>query len=116
MRRGILNSLGRHRRHLDGCAKLLTSLGYQGVLKRGFALVRDAQGNSVRSVRQVAPGHRLDIELADGHVAARAEETGKAEEGQAPPPRSPARRGEPGRAKAKAGPEGGQGGSQGSLF
>ena len=115
LRRGILNSLGRHRRYLDGCAKLLTSLGYQGVLKRGFALVRDTQGNSVRSVHQVAPGHRLDIELADGHVATRAEETGKGEEGQAPP-RSPARRGEPGRAKAKAEPQGGQGGSQGSLF
>jgi exodeoxyribonuclease VII large subunit len=111
LRRGILNVLVRQRRHLDGCAKLLTSLSYQGVLKRGFALVRDAQGRSVRSVRQVAPGQHLDIELADGHVATRAEETGKAEAGQSQP-QSPGRRGEPARSKTKAGP----GGSQGSLF
>jgi hypothetical protein len=65
----------------------------------------------VRSVRQVAHGQHLDIELADGHVAARAEETGKGEEGQAQP-RSSSRRSEPGRAKAKTGPDG----SQGSLF
>jgi len=111
LRRGILNALSRHRRHLDGCAKLLTTLSYQGVLRRGFALVRDAQGRSVRTVRQVAPGGRLDIELSDGHVAARADDTGKAEAGQTEP-QSPARRGEPGRIKAKAGPDG----SQGSLF
>jgi exodeoxyribonuclease VII large subunit len=111
LRRGILNSLGRQRRHLDGCAKLLTSLSYQGVLKRGFALVRNAQGKSVRSVRQVGSGQHLDIELADGHVATRAEETGKAEDGQTQP-RSALRRSEPGRAKTKAGPDG----SQGSLF
>jgi exodeoxyribonuclease VII large subunit len=111
LRRGILNSLSRERRHLDGCAKLLTSLSYQGVLKRGFALVRNAQGKSVRSVRQVASGQHLDIEFADGHVAARAEETGKVEDGQTQP-RSAPRRSEPGRAKTKAGPDG----SQGSLF
>jgi exodeoxyribonuclease VII large subunit len=111
LRRGVLNSLSRQRRHLDGCAKLLTSLSYQGVLKRGFALVRNAQGNSVRSVRQVASGQHLDIEFADGHVAARAEETGKVEDRQTQP-RSALRRNEPGRAKTKAGPDG----SQGSLF
>jgi exodeoxyribonuclease VII large subunit len=111
LRHGILNALGRQRRHLDGCAKLLTSLSYHGVLKRGFALVRNAQGKSVRSVRQVGSGQHLDIELADGHVAARAEETGKAEDGQTQP-RSALRRSEPGRAKTKAGPDG----SQGSLF
>jgi exodeoxyribonuclease VII large subunit len=111
LRRGILYALGRQRRHLDGCAKLLTSLSYQGVLKRGFALVRDTQGKSVRSVRQVASGQHLDIELADGHVAARAEGTGRLEEGQTEP-RSAPRRSEPGRAKTKAGPDG----SQGSLF
>jgi exodeoxyribonuclease VII large subunit len=111
LRRGILNLQARRRRHLDGCAKLLASLSYQGVLKRGFALVRDAQRRSVRSVRQVAPGQPLDIELADGHVAARAEETGKAEAGRSPP-QAPGRRSEPGRAKTKAGPDG----SQGSLF
>ncbi len=31
-RRAIANRLAAHRRHLDGCSKLLLSLGYQGVL------------------------------------------------------------------------------------
>jgi hypothetical protein len=64
----------------------------------------------VRSVRQVMPGERLDIELADGHVAARSDQMGKAEAD--PTPQSPARRGDPGRSKVKPGSDG----SQGSLF
>jgi exodeoxyribonuclease VII large subunit len=109
LRHGILNALGRQRRHLDGCAKLLSSLSYQEVLKRGFALVRDAQGRSVRSARQVGPGQQLDIELADGHVAAQAKDTAAAHEGE--PQRAPVRR-EPARGKTRAEPQGGQG----SLF
>ena len=62
----------RHRRHLDGCAKLLASLSYQGVLQRGYALVRDSEGRTLRSAAQIAAGQRLDIELADGHVDAQA--------------------------------------------
>jgi exodeoxyribonuclease VII large subunit len=111
LRQGVQTALGARRRYLEACAKLLGSLSYQGVLRRGFALVRDAEGNSVRSVRQVAPGVRLDIELADGHVPARAEEPGVGdEEGRARerlPERSQPRRGKPG-----SGPDGGQG----SLF
>jgi len=76
--------------------------------------VRDAQGRSVRSVRQIGPGERLDIELADGHVAARADETGKADAVETPS-QPLARRSDPGRSKTKAGPDGSQG-SQGSLF
>jgi exodeoxyribonuclease VII large subunit len=108
LRQGVLNRLGQQRRHLDACGKLLASLSYQGVLRRGFALVRDSEGRSVRSTRQVAPGARLDIELADGHVAAQTDAAGDAR-GQ---PRAPARRGEPGRPRGKTGsPE-----DQGSLF
>ena len=75
----MLNGVARHRRHLDGCAALLASLSYHGVLQRGFALVRDGAGQSVRSVAQVAVGQRLDIEFADGHVAAQAMEAGAAQ-------------------------------------
>jgi exodeoxyribonuclease VII large subunit len=119
LRQGILTALGARQRYLVACGKLLASLSYQGVLSRGFALVRDAEGHSVRSVRQVAPGQRLDIELSDGHVAARAGETVQKQPGDAAPPepaqspaqsRTPARRAEPGRAKSRA-PD-----DQGSLF
>ena len=71
-RQSIAARLAAQRRHLDGCAKLLASLSYQGVLQRGYALVRDGEGRTLRSAAQVAPGQRLDIELADGHVAAQA--------------------------------------------
>ena len=65
-------AIAAHRRHLDGCAKLLASLSYQGVLQRGYALVRDGEGRTLRSAAQIAAGQRLDIELADGHVDAQA--------------------------------------------
>ena len=75
-------------------------------MQRGYALVRDADGRSIRSVAAVAPGASLDIELADGHVAASVEPSGTA---LAPPaPRLPAKR------KARGKARGGEG--QGSLF
>jgi exodeoxyribonuclease VII large subunit len=106
LRQGVRNAIGGRRRHLDSCAKLLASLGYQGVLKRGFALVRDARGASVRSARQVSPGQSLDLEFGDGHVGVQA--TAGRPEAAAP---QPARR-DPVRSKVKAGSRD----DQGSLF
>jgi exodeoxyribonuclease VII large subunit len=105
-RRAVANRLAAHRRHLDGSAKLLVSLGYQGVLQRGFALVRDSDGRTVRSVGQIAAGQLLDIEVADGHVGAQAMEGGRARQA-ATVPRPPARPGARGKPS---------GGNQGSLF
>ena len=85
---------------LDAASKLLAALSYQGVLGRGFALVRDAGGKPLRTASAVASGQVLTIEFADGRVAATAD-------GDAPP--KPARPAEPRAAKKK--PEG-----QGSLF
>ncbi|MBN8941566.1 MAG: exodeoxyribonuclease VII large subunit [Rhizobiales bacterium] len=87
---------------LEAAAKLLGALSYQGVLARGFALVRDGAGRPLRSAGAVTPGLALSIEFADGRVAARAE-------GDEPPRPAPARA-EPKPAR-KAGGEG-----QGSLF
>ena len=58
------------RRHLDGQAKLLNTLSYQGVLARGFALVRDAQGQMVRKAGQLSGGQAVEIEFGDGRVDA----------------------------------------------
>jgi exodeoxyribonuclease VII large subunit len=55
---------------LDGLAKLLAALSYRGVLSRGYALVRDAAGVPVRVAAGLAEGMGLDIEFADGRVAA----------------------------------------------
>ena len=106
--RCVLGHVAARRQRLDGCAKLLGSLSYRGVLQRGYALVRDGEGRTVRSVAQVASGQRLDIELADGHVDAQAL-SGRAErigtQPAQPRPTAPTR------------PKGGAGsGNQGSLF
>jgi len=55
---------------LASLAQLLDVLGYQNVLKRGFALVRDAAGEPIRSAGAVSPNDPLDIEFADGRVPA----------------------------------------------
>lgn len=106
------------RRHLDGLGNLLRTLSYQSTLARGFALVRDGEGRMVRQAASIAAGMQLDIELADGRIAARAEA------GAVPPARdadpgeqASALSREPRRRSAKGG--GGQGsgsGGQGRLF
>jgi exodeoxyribonuclease VII large subunit len=55
---------------LERAVQLLAALSYQGVLARGFALVRDPAGKPVRSAAVVAAGLALDIEFTDGHVGA----------------------------------------------
>ncbi|MDO8533530.1 MAG: exodeoxyribonuclease VII large subunit, partial [Xanthobacteraceae bacterium] len=60
----------RRRIRWDRLDALLRALGYHEVLKRGFALVRDAAGDPVRSAAAVAAGDALDIELSDGRIGA----------------------------------------------
>jgi len=57
-------------RRLQGVAKLLGALSYKGVLDRGFALVRDADGSPVHRADAVTAGQALEIEFRDGRVAA----------------------------------------------
>jgi exodeoxyribonuclease VII large subunit len=104
--RALLNRLAMRRRVLDGQSALLKSLGYQSVLSRGFALVRDAEGRMIRQARAVAPGGVLSVEFSDGRVRVRAEGS---------------QRTGPGEAAAGSGsktprPKGGGRGGQGSLF
>ena len=93
---------------LERAEGLLSALSYQGVLARGYALVRDAAGRPLRTAAMVGAGARLDIEFADGHVAAVAAGGGDggAASPSGEPPGKPRRRREPG----------GSGSSQGSLF
>jgi exodeoxyribonuclease VII large subunit len=65
-------AIGRERRHarLESLVQLLNALGYRQVLERGFALVRDAKNQPIRSAERVAVNDLLDIEFADGRVAA----------------------------------------------
>jgi exodeoxyribonuclease VII large subunit len=105
-RQAIMARMATERRHLDACGKLLASLGYHGVLQRGYALVRDSEGRAVRSATAVAAGQQLDIELADGRIPA------QALQGGTPLHKSAAASSAVGQApKRKPG-----GGGQGSLF
>ncbi|MDT3685822.1 MAG: exodeoxyribonuclease VII large subunit [Pseudorhodoplanes sp.] len=65
--------LARRRDRLASCGQLLTAYSYREVLKRGFALVRGADGLPLHAAAAIGPGMRLDIEFADGHVTATAE-------------------------------------------
>jgi exodeoxyribonuclease VII large subunit len=76
---------------LERAGQVLAALSYQGVLARGFALVRDTASRPLRSVAAVSPGMGLDIEFADGHVGAVAE-TRHARAAAATPPRPRRRR------------------------
>ncbi|MET0530563.1 MAG: exodeoxyribonuclease VII large subunit [Microvirga sp.] len=55
---------------LDAVSKLFDSLNYKSVLKRGFALVRDADGQPLRSADAVLDGQALVLEFADGKTDA----------------------------------------------
>lgn len=56
---------------LDNLDQMLRSLSYKGVLARGFALVRTAEGAPVRSVSGAPPGALLSVQFSDGAVQAR---------------------------------------------
>jgi exodeoxyribonuclease VII large subunit len=67
---------GAVRERLDGNRQRLERLGLQlslldprRVLERGYALLTDAEGHVVTSVRQTRPGQALTAALADGEVA-----------------------------------------------
>jgi exodeoxyribonuclease VII large subunit len=63
---------GRERRahRLDALEQMLRSLSYEGVLTRGFALVRDQRDRPIRTAAAVTPGMPLVIQFADGDVPA----------------------------------------------
>ncbi|MGY3596809.1 exonuclease VII large subunit [Bradyrhizobium sp. USDA 4341] len=69
-RRALLTTLQRLEARVAHRSQLLSALSYRGVLARGFALVRDAQGHAIHSAAAVGPNAALSIEFADGRVAA----------------------------------------------
>jgi exodeoxyribonuclease VII large subunit len=72
-RRALATSTQRLAARVASSGQLLGALSYRGVLARGFALVRDAQGHAVRAAAGIGPGARLSLEFSDGRVAATAD-------------------------------------------
>jgi exodeoxyribonuclease VII large subunit len=107
--RAVTRLIERRAANLERAEKLLTAYSYHGVLARGFALVRDGAGQTLRAAAAVTGGQTLDIEFHDGHVGAVA---------RGGPPGTlaqPAKPAEPVKAEPKPKPRrGGEG--QGSLF
>jgi exodeoxyribonuclease VII large subunit len=72
---GMAGRLREARLHLSGLGARLEGASYQGVLARGFALVRTEDGHPVTTAATVAPGARLAITLRDGTLGATADGT-----------------------------------------
>jgi len=72
-RRALSILVQRQQARIAHAGQLLAALSYRGVLARGFALVRDAQGHAVHAAAGVGPGARLSLEFSDGRVAATAD-------------------------------------------
>lgn len=68
------HGLVRHRELLDSVAGVLTALGLEATLNRGFALVTDHGGGVVKSAASVSPGDHLAVRFADGTVGVKVEE------------------------------------------
>jgi exodeoxyribonuclease VII large subunit len=66
--------LERKRARLEALAGRLRALSPRATLERGYAIVRTESG-IVRSAKTAAPGTRIDVELAEGGLGARVEET-----------------------------------------
>lgn len=63
--------LRREKDRLVGAARLLESFSYHDVLKRGFAVVRDAEtGSPLPTATSTAPGQGITLQFGDGRVAA----------------------------------------------
>ncbi len=85
--RAVTRHVERGRSRFDAQAKLLETLSYQSALKRGFALVRDADGRMVRTVENVIDGAMLSVEFHDGTVGVQVGDAGPV-----PPKSRPAKR------------------------
>lgn len=107
--RAFENRITVRRRTLDSQAAMLNALSYQGVLARGYALVRDSEGRMVRRAAPLLPGAGLSIEFSDGRVAAEVKSG-------ADKPSEPLVPADPGVKRARPKPAPGSKGGQGSLF
>jgi exodeoxyribonuclease VII large subunit len=58
------------RERLGARTQLLEALSHQGVLKRGFALIADKDGNVLRSTTEVTKAGNIAITMADGIISA----------------------------------------------
>jgi len=73
LRRAPALMVERKRAALEGTAGKLVALSPKATLKRGYAIVR-TESHVISSAAEVAPGGRVDVELAQGGFGARVED------------------------------------------
>ncbi len=66
--RGIAQMTTRKSDQLKSELKLFVSLGYQSVLKRGYAIIRDQHGKPLQLISGIKPSTDLEIEMQDGRL------------------------------------------------
>jgi exodeoxyribonuclease VII large subunit len=66
----ISHRLGRSRSAITAQDRVLQSLSYKNVLKRGFAVVRGEDDHPVTRAAGLGPGQAVSLEFADGRIAA----------------------------------------------
>jgi len=109
--RALLTSLQRLDARVNHSGQLLTALSYRSVLARGFALVRDGGGHPLHAADSIGPNARIEIEFADGRVAATADADRPVATPASPAPAKPVAREKPAAPKRITKPV-----DQGSLF
>ncbi|WP_421872525.1 exodeoxyribonuclease VII large subunit [Pararhizobium sp.] len=82
----LLADLRRRRSTVTAHDRILQSLSYENVLKRGYALVRDETGAIVKSASALSVNQTINIQFADDTINA------VTTEGSAPPPAQPAKK------------------------
>ena len=100
LKRHGIDLLARGSERIDQLGKLLDSYSFHSVLNRGFALVRDQDGQPVLAAAGLSAGDSLGIEFADGRVGAKVTDGTRTALKPASPPRK----------------RDGGGGNQGSLL
>lgn len=70
LNQAMLNRLERLQQILNNQAGLLESFSFQGVLKRGFALLRDSDENLITSVKDLKAQMHVNLTLQDGNRTA----------------------------------------------
>lgn len=106
----VSNRLHRHRQSIAAQDRVLQSLSYRNVLKRGYAVVRDGDNRPVSLAAALAAGQAIGIEFADGRVSATVGEGTPLPSAAAPAlAEAPAPR-------RRSTPRPEDGGNQGSLF
>jgi len=84
--------LEKRRERFRSAARLLDTVSYRAVLERGFAVVTDARGQIVKSVKQVSAGDAVILTLADGDAYAQIGGMGEANAVPTPVPEAPVSR------------------------